>query len=123
MEGGADPEVIREAFTVRLKEGALQEWVRRHEAIWPDLLEEQQRCGFVSMSVFAADPLLFVFSEVLFPDSWTRFIDTDVHKRWVEAMRDLSESARDDSTMDRGGLPEVLHLAFAPVTAGSDRPA
>lgn len=104
--------VLREAFTVRLKPGALDEWVRRHEAIWPELLEEQERCGFVSMTVFAADPLLFVHSEVTAPDSWERFIDSDVHRRWVAAMRDLSESARDDDTMNRGGMPEVLHLSF-----------
>lgn len=105
--------VIREAFTVRLKPGALAEWTRRHEAVWPELLEEQGRCGFLSMTVFADDPILFVFSEVLAPDSWSRLIDTPVHKRWVEAMRDLSESARDDSTVERGALPEVLHLDFA----------
>lgn len=108
-----DAAVIREAFTVRLKPGALTEWTRRHEEVWPELLEEQARCGFLSMTVFADDPILFVFSEVLAPDSWSRLIATPVHKRWVEAMRDLSESARDDSTVERAGLPEVLHLDFA----------
>lgn len=104
--------MIREAFTVRLKPGALKEWIARHERIWPELLEEQERCGFRWMTVFNAGPLLFVVSEVTSPDSWERFIDSDVHRRWVEAMKDLSESALTDNTMSRGHMREVLHLTF-----------
>ena len=114
MESGDDGMTVRrEAFTVRLKPGVLAEWVRRHDGIWPDLLAEQRRCGFNWMTVYAADPVLVVTSEVTAPDAWERLVDTEVHKQWVETMRDLSESALPDSTMDRVNLPEVLHLDFA----------
>ena len=103
----------RQAFRVRLKGGALAEWRRRHEEVWPDLLDEQARCGFSWMTVFADDLDLYVVSEVTSPDAWDRLVETDVHKRWVDAMRDLSESALPDSTMVRVSLPEVLHIDFA----------
>lgn len=107
--------VIRESFTVQLKSGRVEEWVARHKKIWPELLLEQTRCGFLSMSVFVSGSTLFVYSEVMDSNAWVRLVNSDIHKKWVEFMRDLSESALPDSTMNRSSLQELLHLDFGPI--------
>lgn len=106
--------LLREAFIVRLKPGCLAEWRRRHEVIWPELVEQERLCGVVQMTIFEADPFLFVYSEVLEPSSWDKLIQTDAHKRWVEYMADLSASSLEDSTVSRTGLPEVFHRVYIP---------
>ncbi len=111
VEPGKDG-VLRQAFTVRLKLGCLEEWRRRHAHIWPDLIEEEQRSGVISITIFEKDPILFVYSEVLAEDSWDRLIESEVHKRWVDYMSDLSASALPDNTVDRNELPEVFHKVF-----------
>jgi L-rhamnose mutarotase len=104
----------REAFRVRLKPGALEPWTKAHEAVWPELLEVQGRCGFHWMTIYALDEQeLLVTSEVEEADSWERLIATDVHKRWVEALSEYSESARPDNTVERAAVREVLHLHWA----------
>lgn len=106
--------LLREAFIVKLKPGCLAEWRRRHEVIWPELVEQERLCGVAQMTIFEADPLLYVYSEVLDATSWDRLIQTDAHKRWVEYMADLSASSLEDSTVSRTDLPEVFHRVYIP---------
>lgn len=114
--------LLREAFIVRLKPGCLAEWRRRHEVIWPELVEQERRCGVVQMTIFEADPILYVYSEVLERSSWDKLIQTEVHKRWVEYMADLSASSLDDSTVAREDLPEVFHRVYIPEALESQKP-
>jgi len=110
--------MLREAFTVRLKTDSLTEWRKRHQDIWPELAEAERQCGVVWMSIFESDPILFVYSEVLRDTSWDELIATDVHKRWVEWMAPLMESAQPDDTVNRHGLPEVFHRVYMPELLG-----
>ena len=105
--------IIREAFTIRLKPGALPEWRAHHDNVWPDLLAEQARCGFQAMCVYdLGDNELLVVSEVDRADAWDELIDLPVHKKWVEYLSALSDSALPDNTVRRGNLAKVLELTF-----------
>jgi L-rhamnose mutarotase len=64
--------MIRHAFTLRLKPGALEEYVERHDAIWPEMVAEIERCGIKAMTAFHGDGTIFYFTEVNAPDSWQR---------------------------------------------------
>jgi L-rhamnose mutarotase len=47
--------MIRRAFTMRLKEGALAEYKAHHDSIatkWPDLVEEIERSGIATINTF-----------------------------------------------------------------------
>ena len=52
--------MLRHAFTMRLKPGAYAEYKHLHDTIWPELVEEIERCGVTTMSIFAAGPELLV---------------------------------------------------------------
>ncbi len=102
-----------EAFMIRLRPGALTEWIDLHANVWPELVEEQGRVGISTMSVYALDDeRLVVHSVVTRPDAWERLIDLPVHRRWVAESRHLNASAQADDTVQRELLPEVLHLDF-----------
>ena len=56
--------MIRRTFTMRLKPGALAEYTRNHNEIWPELVEEIERSGIATITTFEQDPVLFLFSEI-----------------------------------------------------------
>jgi L-rhamnose mutarotase len=44
--------VDRRGFVVRLREGARDEYVRLHEAVWPEVLATIEACGIRNYSIF-----------------------------------------------------------------------
>ena len=101
--------MIRQAFVIRLKPGALEDYAREHSKMWPELVEEIRASGIKSITMVADDPLLFVFSEVESEDSWDRLWRSEVHMRWGEAMSRFLVF-RDDGIVDSRPLREVFHL-------------
>jgi L-rhamnose mutarotase len=101
--------VIRRAFTLRLKPGALAEYKDRHDKIWPELVEEIERSGIARMTAFEADPVIFYYSEIVDEAAWDRLWHTEIHDRWAEAFQPLI-AFREDGVVDAGDLREIFHL-------------
>jgi len=100
--------MIRRAFTLRLKPGALAEYKERHDQIWPELVEEIERSGIATMTAFEADPIIFYYSEIADEGAWDRLWSTEIHDRWAEAFKPLIDFA--EGTVDAGDLREIFHL-------------
>jgi L-rhamnose mutarotase len=100
--------MIRRAFTLRLEPGALEQYVHHHDNIWPELVEEIERCGIATMTAFETKPVVFYYSEIGDPDSWDRLWSTPVHDRWGELMKPLM--AFKDGKVDAGDLREIFHV-------------
>ncbi|MFN2629897.1 MAG: L-rhamnose mutarotase [Gaiellaceae bacterium] len=101
--------MIRRAFTLRLKPGALAEYKEHHDKIWPELVEEIERSGIATMTAFEADPMIFYYSEILDEGAWDRLWRTEVHERWGELFKPLM-SFTEDGIVDAGDLREIFHL-------------
>ncbi len=101
--------MIRRAFTLRLKPGALEEYIRRHDEIWPELVAEIEKEGIAHISSFEADGTIFLFSEVRDEGSWDRLWDSEVHRRWAKVFEPLID-VREDGIVDSGDLREIWHL-------------
>ncbi len=88
----------RFAFVFKLREGALPEYVRRHDEIWPEMTDLLQAAGISDYSIWSYGELLFGVLKVS-PD-WATAEHTlaasDVQRRWAEAMGDLIEWQLDD---------------------------
>ena len=87
--------MIRQAFMMKLKPGALAEYTRQHDALWPELAAKIRECGITTIATFEDDPYLFLFSEIEDDGAWARLWDTDVHKKWGEVMEPLMEFGAD----------------------------
>lgn len=102
--------MIRRAFTMRLKPGALAEYKYHHDNIWPDLVAEIERSGIALITTFQRGLDLFLVSEISDEGAWDKLWNSPVHQRWAEVMQPLMH-LRDDGIVDAGELIEVFHLA------------
>ena len=80
-----DP-VVRRAFTLRLKPGALDEYVRQHDEIWPELVAELGGQGISELTIFERDGDLFVYCEATDYEAMDRVWASEVHDRWAKVM-------------------------------------
>ena len=90
--------MIRQLFEMRLKPGALAEYVRLHDEVptkHQDLAAAIRDAGIYREVVFVADPLLMVYAEVSDPDAYPRLFATEVHDRWAHLMAPLMELGPD----------------------------
>lgn len=99
------------AFRMRLKAGCLEEYRRRHDAIWPDLAELLKRAGVEDYSIHH-DPE----TDALFAVLWRRddhgmdALPTDpVMRRWWASMAPLMATGPDDAPLSTP-LTTVFHL-------------
>lgn len=100
--------MIRRAFTMRLKPGAMAEYRKHHDAIWPELVQEIEKSGIASFTTFERDPDLFLYSEIYDEDAWDKLWNSEIHRKWGEVMEPLM--AFKDGIVDFGVLNEIFHL-------------
>ena len=94
-----------------LHAGREQEYVRRHQPIWPELEGTLLAHGVNSYSIFL-DPNtndLFAYVEFESEERWEAVAATEVCQRWWAQMRDLMPSHDDNSPVTMS-LDEVFHI-------------
>ncbi len=105
--------MIRRAFVMRLKEGALAEYKQHHDTIWekwPALAEGMKQSGIHSITIFENDPVLFLFSEIENENAWDLFWHTAIHDQWsAEAMNPLMYF-NEEGIVDSKTVNEVFHI-------------
>ena len=101
--------MIRRAFTMKLKPGGLEEYRRHHDEIWPELVAEIERSGIGQITIFEADPVLVLYSEVRDVESWDRLWASEVHGRWGAIMNEFM-AVGDSGAPESEELREVFHL-------------
>jgi L-rhamnose mutarotase len=106
-------DTIRKAFLLKLKPGALDDYIYWHDNIWPELQQEIASQGIAEISLFQLDDMIVLHSRVNDPEAWTRLWASDVHRRWGELMDPLMHY-RDDGIIDSRELREIWH--FTPDT-------
>jgi L-rhamnose mutarotase len=100
--------MIRRAFTMRLKPGAMAEYKQHHDNIWPELVREVEASGIARITTFEADPVLFLFSEIADEDAWNKLWTSEIHRKWGEVMEPLMHFK--DGIVDFGELREIFNL-------------
>ena len=78
----------RAAFLLKVKADMLDEYKRRHDEIWPEMLEALREAGWYNYSLFMReDGLLFGYVETPdFEKALARMAETEVNKRWQDFM-------------------------------------
>ena len=102
----------RVCFTFQIKPGTEAEYKRRHDEIWPELVEAIRQSGFTNYTLFRRGLQVIAYAECV-PDAATAFrkIATyEVNARWSEWFEDVIEQLTDE----RGEVfraEEVWHQA------------
>ena len=100
---------IRRAFTMRLKPNSLAEYKRHHDSIWPELVAEIEKSGIAQISIFEADPVLFLYSEIYDEKAWDKLWSSKIHDKWGEIMNPLM-IFNDQGIVDSSVVNEIFHL-------------
>ncbi len=76
---------------ITLRPGVEEEYRRRHDDIWPKMVEALRASGFSEMRLFRHEQTVTIYS-VRHPDAetaWARLRATEVNARWDEAGKHL----------------------------------
>lgn len=91
----------------------LDEYKRRHQQVWPEMLAALSSTGWRNYSLFLRpDGLLIGYLETdNFEESRRRMAETDVNERWQRDTKPffVHENGRADEALER--IEEVFHLA------------
>ena len=104
----------RVGFLLKVKEDMIDEYVKHHQNVWPEMLEALRRTGWHNYSLFLReDGLLFGYfeAETDFQSSLAGMARQEINAKWQEFMAPYFEElggARADENMQE--LQEIFHL-------------
>jgi L-rhamnose mutarotase len=103
----------RICFVLQVKPDRLEEYKRRHRAVWPEMLNALRETGWINYSLFLReDGLLVGYLETEdFERARAGMASREVNDRWQSEMRDFFVQPQ-GLTPDRAMQPleEVFHL-------------
>ena len=103
----------RVAFLLKVKADRLEEYRRRHQEVWPEMLQALRETGWHNYSLFLRDDgLLFGYLETPdFERALAGMASREVNARWQAEMAPFFENL-DGCRPDEGMLllEEVFHL-------------
>lgn len=82
------------AFRMKLRPGAVDEYRRRHDELWPDLADALRGAGIYDYSIFLDEETLHLFAVLKLRDghSAESLPGLPVMQRWWDYMADLMET-------------------------------
>ena len=101
----------RFAFKMQLNEGQKQEYIKRHDAIWPELKKLLKDAGISEYSIFLDEETntLFAFQKLSGAAGSQDLGKTDIVKKWWAFMSDIMETNPDNSPVT-SELEEVFYM-------------
>ncbi len=102
----------RIAFKMKLMAGCQEEYKRRHDTIWPELVNLLKENGVSDYSIFLDEETnsLFAVQRLAEGQSSQDLGSNPIIQRWWAYMSDIMETRADNSPVSTP-LTEVFHLA------------
>ena len=100
------------AFIMHLNDEAdAAEYLRRHDEIWPEMLDALKKAGIHNYSIYRNGVTLFAYLECEDFERMAASLASDpVNARWAEHMRPMMTIRRDPQTGFVPLLPEMFHM-------------
>lgn len=100
-----------EAFKMKLKAGCVAEYERRHQTIWPELLQLLRDAGISDYHIFFDPSTLILFAvQKVDGDTGSQDLGTNpIVQRWWAYMADIMEVNSDNSPISTP-LKEVFQM-------------
>jgi L-rhamnose mutarotase len=99
----------RTAFVLRVRPEKIDEYIRAHEAVWPEMLDALRGAGIRNYTIFRDDNRMFGYFEADDLAAAGRYLaQQDVSTRWQDAMAELLEERVPDAGPP--SLQEVFRL-------------
>lgn len=103
--------MFRHAFKMKLKPGFEDDYKKRHDAVWPAMLQTLKAAGISDYSIYLDNETLTLFAFQKLGDGHTAdaLPDQAIVKEWWTYMADIMETNADASPV-AVDLVEVFHL-------------
>lgn len=87
------------------------EYEKRHNEIWPEMVEELKRHGAHNYSIFLdkQSSQLFGYIEIEDEETWRKMAATPINQKWWEFMKPVMKTNSDNSPVSID-LTEVFHM-------------
>lgn len=94
---------IRKAFLMSVRDDCHIEYERRHDEIWPELINTLKKHGARNYSIFldSSSSKLFAYVEIKNEQTWQAMANTEVCQRWWSYMKDVMETNSDNSPVSQ----------------------
>lgn len=101
----------RLAFKMHLNEGQKEEYIRRHNQLWPELQQLLKESGVSEYSIFLDEPTntLFAFQKVSGEGGSQDLGQTTIVQKWWAYMADIMKTNIDHSPVTTS-LEEVFYM-------------
>lgn len=102
----------RLAWKGRIKPGCKSEYIKRHDEIWPEMVEVLKSAGICNYTIFANGDELFGYYECEKGIAYAEKVQAEspVVLRWNEYMKDILELEMDPETGAQPKLMAVFRL-------------
>lgn len=102
---------MRIAFKMKLFDGAVEEYKKRHDEIWIELKDLLKQSGIKDYSIFLDEKTSYLFAYLTIDDATKldELTNDPVMKKWWSYMKDIMETNEDDSPVTIP-LKEVFYL-------------
>ena len=98
-------------FKMKLYPGFAEEYERRHNELWPEMIDMIHEHGGRNYTI-ALDPdtlTLFGYIEIDDPERYAKSAETEICRKWWDFMADIMETNPDNSPVSVD-LPVLFHL-------------
>ncbi len=103
--------MIRKAFVMKVYPDQHEEYEKRHNEIWPEMVKALHEHGASNYSIFLEKETskLFGYVEIENEEKWAQMAKTEINQKWWEFMQPVMETHPDNSPVTTH-LKEVFHL-------------
>ena len=103
--------MIRKVFKMKLYPGMEEEYKRRHNLLWPEMIESIHRNGGRNYPIYLDKETLTLFGyiEIESEEQWAKQADEPINRKWWDYMADIMDTNPDNSPVSID-LIDVFHL-------------
>ncbi len=100
------------AWKATIKEGCLEEYIKRHDEIWPEMKEMLNEAGIVNYTIWNTELELFGYYECTKGVEYASKVQSEsaVNKKWDEYMKDVMVMELDPVTHAQPLLKKVFEF-------------
>ncbi len=99
------------AWKAKIQPGTLEEYIKRHDEIWPEMTEELKKAGIRNYTIWNTEDELFGYYEcdsVEYASKVQR--ESEIVKKWDEYMKDIIIAEKDPVTGAQPLLKKVFTM-------------
>lgn len=100
-----------QGFKMKLYDGLAKEYEKRHNQLWPEMIDAIHARGGKNYSIFL-DPetnILFGYIEIEDPEKWKAGESSEINRKWWDFMADIMDTNPDNSPVSKD-LDLLFHL-------------